>query len=112
MNKCVELDDNVDQKQTNRFILHPVNGAARLTRVCSPLPLRSRNHPRLKLDVDLPEIFLNLAKVQYDQLLAWCTEVARWDTQKQHRSGRPTIEILKKLVDCFLDLGCVHTIKY
>ena len=90
-------DDSVkDGAYQNSFILCPVNGEARLTRMCSSLPLRSKNTPRLTLDVDLPEISLNLTKKQFNQLLTFGNEIARWDTRKQYRSGRPSASIHEK----------------
>ena len=92
--KC---DEDLDISNCeSRFVLRPVNGEARLTRVCSTMPLRSKSTPRLALDVDLPEISLNLTKNQYNQLLHFGSEVARWETRKQYRSGRPIASILEK----------------
>ena len=88
--------DSPEKNQTEHFVLCPVSGEARLTRVCSSLPLRSKKTPRLALDVDLPEISLNLTKRQYNQLLTLSGEIARWGTRKQHGSGRPQSGISKK----------------
>ena len=113
MSDHVGSEDDVDLNEPDRFVLHPVNGDARLTRVCTPYPLRSRTNPRLTLDVDFPEIFLNLTKNQYDQLLAFSNEVARWHTQMQNRRYRPTVDLRSKLVlillyFCFVVISLIY----
>ena len=84
------------QVDSSHFILSPVSGEARLTRVCGSIPLRARSQPRLALDVELPEICLSLSKNQYNQLLALGSEAARWETRRQHRFGRPAETIQEK----------------
>ncbi|XP_076807510.1 intermembrane lipid transfer protein VPS13D-like [Clavelina lepadiformis] len=91
-----ELNDKHQQNEgenVHEYMLCPVSGEARFTRACSHLPLRSRKTPRLTLDLDLSSIPLQLNKPQYNQMLVLGAEVARWDTRKKNRVGRPAFTV-------------------
>ncbi|XP_076824042.1 intermembrane lipid transfer protein VPS13D-like isoform X2 [Clavelina lepadiformis] len=80
------------ENNMHEYMLCPVSGEARFTQACSQLPLRSRNCPRFTLDVELPSIPLQINKLQYNQVVALATEIARWDN-RMTKAGKPTIPV-------------------
>ncbi len=55
----------VSDDASHSFILNPVSGTANVTRNCSERPLNSRKTPRVKCDVNLESIPLELSDKQY-----------------------------------------------
>lgn len=87
--KLVKEKPDAPHMERLSFLLQPVNGEAKFIRNTSLARLKSKQKPRLSLDMRLEEISLQLDKQQYKQMLSVGSEIVRNEKRAQYRSGRP-----------------------
>uniref|UniRef100_A0A1I8IRW7 Vacuolar protein sorting-associated protein 13D n=2 Tax=Macrostomum lignano TaxID=282301 RepID=A0A1I8IRW7_9PLAT len=75
------------------YLLRPTSLTARLKRYTTPLPLRSRQTPRIQLDVQQEELAFTLADSQYACMVALLNELDRFHRSRRHRKYRPRVRV-------------------
>ena len=72
------------------FLITPIKGTALVARNSTDEPLKSRNKPRITLNLELEDFSLSLNIKQYRQLLDCFDEFVRIDTLWKNRKWRPS----------------------
>ncbi|XP_053338052.1 intermembrane lipid transfer protein VPS13D isoform X1 [Clarias gariepinus] len=81
------------QSREHQYIFEPVCASVLLRRNASKEPLRSRNTPRIKGQVQLEPLSLHLSQVQYQQIMAFLKELDRRERELLYRKWRPKVPV-------------------